>query len=468
MSKVLVISPDAVPGSGVLAAGPGIRYWQMARSLANDYGHDVTLAVPAADFVEDNEAPCRTVAWELDNIAGLAGGYDCVVMPHVHSGLSTTYRAAADPAIPTAVDLYDPVLIENIGLQPADAAGARSFAGYLAGVVPILKRGDYFFCANERQKYYYLGVLNTLGRINPLTYRERILEIVPFGVDHQPAAKTRTVMRGSLVAKDAKVILWFSGIYPWFDAYTLVEAMPRVIEAEPKAMLVILGGVHPRGHAPDGEFRRTKSRAQELGLADKHILFVDWQPYSDRADWYLESDLAVTTHKPSLETELSHRTRVVDFLWGGLPAITSAGDAVGEMLARRGCGETVPVGDPAALASTIVDILGDDDKRAGMSAAAKALASTELTWSVVIKPLADFCAAPRVAADRRDPALAAEILPAVDTFEEHARLLEKQPVQTQKAWAKAREVYKNEGISAVVGKSLRKIGRRAKPEKPNL
>lgn len=467
MSKVLVISPDAVPGAGVLAAGPGIRYWQIAGSLANDYGHDVTLAVPAAEFVEDKDAPCRTVGWDLNSLCELASAHDCVVMPHVHSGLATTYRSEVDPAIPTAVDLYDPVLIENIGLQPADAEGARSFAGYLAGVVPILKRGDYFFCANDRQKYYYLGVLNALGRINPLTYRERILEVVPFGVDHEPAAKTRTVMRGSLVDEDAKVILWFSGIYPWFDAYTLVEAMPRVIEAEPRARLVVLGGVHPRGHAPDDEFKRTKARAQALGLVDKHILFVDWQPYNERADWYIESDLAVTTHKPSLETELSHRTRVIDFLWGGLPAVTSAGDVVGAMLEERGCGVTVPVEDPAALASTIIDILGDDAKRARMSKAAKALAATELTWSAVIKPLADFCASPKVAADRRDPAQTFELLAAVDTFAEHARLLEKQPIQGRNVWGKAREVYRSDGLSAVVGKSLRKIARR-RPEKPNL
>lgn len=450
-----------MPGAGVLAAGPGIRYWQIARSLSNDYGHDVTLAVPVADFVADENAPCTTVAWELDDIANLASVHDCVVMPHVHSGLSTVYRAEVDPAIPTAVDLYDPVLIENIGLQPINADGARSFAGYLAGVVPILKRGDYFFCANERQKYYYLGVLNTLGRINPLTYGERILEIVPFGVDHQPAVKTKTVMRGSLVAEDAKVILWFSGIYPWFDAYTLVEAMPRVIKAEPKAKLVVLGGVHPRGHAPDSEFRRTKSRAQELDLLDKHILFVDWQPYADRANWYFESDLAVTTHKPSLETELSHRTRVIDFLWGGLPAITSKGDAVGGLLEQRGCGVTVPVEDPEALASTIIDILGDDEKREQMSAAAHALSSSELTWPAVIEPLADFCAAPKIAADRRDPALS-ELLQAVDTFEEHARLLDKQPIQNRNALDMVRAVYRDGGMSAVMDRSLKKITRRTK------
>ncbi len=253
------------------------------------------------------------------------------------------------------------------------------------------------------------------------------------------------------------MILWFSGIYPWFDAYTLIEAMPAIIAAEPRAKLVILGGVHPRGHAPDSEFRRTKARAEELGLVGDRGFFVDWQPYSERADWYLESDLAVTTHKPSLETELSHRTRVVDFLWGGLPAITSAGDAVGQMLAERGCGTTVPAGDAAALAGAVVAILGDDARRRRMSKTALKMASTELAWRTVIKPLADFCAEPRVAADRRDPDLAAEILSVVDTFDEHARLLGGQTPRGRQVWRRAREVYKTEGLPGVVGKSVSRL-----------
>lgn len=455
MSKVLVVSPDVVPAPGVMAAGPGIRYWQISRSLSRDYGHNVTLAAPRADFRGVEPGPDRAVAWDLGNIVELAGTHDCVIMPHVHSGLSTFYRQQADPAIPTAVDLYDPVLVENIGLQSADAAGVRSFTGYLTGVIPILKRGDFFVCANERQKYYYLGVLNALGRVNPLTYHQRLLELVPFGVEAEPAVKKRDVLRGSVVDREDEVVLWFSGIYPWFDAYTLIEAMPAVIKARPRAKLVVMGGVHPRGHAPDDEFRRTRGRAEELGLVDKQVLFVDWQPYGERADWYLESDLAVTTHKQSLETELSHRTRVIDFLWGGLPVITSTGDAVGEMVEAAGAGLTVPVGDASALAKAVILILEDKERRARMSAMAREMAG-DLTWKKVIEPLADFCERPWLAADRLDPE-AAVVLTAVDTLEAHTA----GPV-AESGWQKAGNIYRSEGLSAVLGRSVRSLVRKTR------
>ena len=456
-----MISPEAVPIPGVLVGGPGIRYSQIARSLKEDYGHDVSLAVPVDHFVDTAVGPVRMVGWDLDNVLEIVSEYDCVVMTLAHSGLSTAYRTDADPKIPTAVDLYDPVLIENIGLQPADAEGARSFSSYLSGVVPILKRGDYFFCANERQRLYYLGVLNALGRVNPLTYKEKLLEIVPFGVDDKPAKKTEDVMRGSLIDADDKIILWFSGIYPWFDALTLIEAMPTVLEGEPRAKLVILGGVHPHGHAPDGEYKRTIERADELGLLSRSVLLVDWQPYETRANWYLESDIAVVTHKPSLETELSHRTRVIDFMWAGLPTITSQGDTVGEMLENRGCGLTVPTGDKDALASAILSLLRDDTKREKMSDIARTLAAAELTWKKVLEPLAAFCADPKLAADRLDSRLAAQTLSAIDTFEEHDRLLNFFN-KSKSLWNKAQNVYKTEGLGAAINRSIETIGRQMK------
>lgn len=461
MSKVLVISPEAVPVAGRLAAGPGIRYWQIAKSLAKDYKHNVTLAVPQKDFKATDKGPIPMVPWDLKNICDLADDHDCVVMPHVHSGLSTAYRKNANPKIPTAVDLYDPVLIENIGLQPVNEEGARSFSHYLSGVIPILKRGDYFVCANERQRLYYIGVLNALGRINPLTYREGILEIVPFGVDEKPAEKTKGVMRGQTVDPEDKVILWFSGIYPWFDALTLIEAMPAVLKEEPRAKLVILGGAHPAGHAPDDEYLRTQARSKELGLFGKTVLFMEWQPYEDRADWYLESDIAVVTHKPSLETELSHRTRVIDFLWGGLPVITSRGDAVGQMIESRGCGQTVAAGDKEALAESIVALLSDDLKRKKMAALARELAATELTWKKVIEPLADFCANPQIAADRKDERLAQETLTAIDTIDEHFRLT---PIvnHTKTLWQKVQDVYEAEGLSGTINRSVDVVARQFK------
>lgn len=450
MKRVIVFSPDTVPLGGALAAGPGIRYFEIASGLKRA-GFSVTLAVPA-DCYTATQSDLELVPWELTAITELIDGQDAVILPQVNSSLSSAYPELAPADTPTAVDLYDPVLIENLGLQGSDDDSVRSFAAYLSGIVPILRRGDFFFCANKRQYYYYLGMLNTLGRINPLTFNESLLKLVPFGLSAEPPVHEKKVMRGTLVGAKDPVILWFSGIYPWFDALTLIRAMPRVIDALPNAKLVVMGGVHPRAHAPDSEYKATLAEAEALGLTGKSVFFVDWRPYSERSNWYLEANVAVTTHKQTLETELSHRTRVIDFIWAGLPTVVSRGDEVGEMIESSGCGIAVKVGDSAELADKLVRILKDDRLQKSMSAAARELAKT-LTWDKMLQPLIEWAKNPSLAKDRQSDAARQSVLKAVATLDEHQKMFlaaEKKPGLA----GKAINIYRSDGLAATVKKTF--------------
>ena len=455
MKKIAVFSPDSVPVKGALVAGPGIRYFEIANALERA-GFDVTLLVPSESY-EQSSADIMIKPWNLTGLGDAIKDKDLVVLPQVHGGLSRAYPSVAPDDLPTAVDLYDPVLIENLGLQDESDNSVLDFDGYLRSVVPILKRGDYFFCANERQRYYYLGILNVLGRINPLTFHEDILDIVPYGTSSEPAEHKSNVMRGKIVGDDDKIILWFSGIYPWFDALTLVEALPIVLKEVENAKLVILGGVHPRSHAPDDEFKKTVKRASELGLIGNSVFLVDWQPYEERANWYLESDLAVTTHKKSLETDLSHRTRVVDFIWAGLPVIVSEGDEVGNIIESSGCGYSVPVADKQELASKIITMLKDEDLREKMRDRAKKLA-VDLRWDKVVKPLVDWAKDPKIAKDRSSQVARESVLNAVDTIDRHKRVLGVKGDEKNLA-GKVRVSLKNDGLVSTIRRSLR-VGKR--------
>lgn len=461
MAKVLVFSPDAVPLPGVMAAGPGIRYFEISKSLAAD-GHEVRLAVPAEVYTAADVEGLSLVPWVADHLEDLLSETDVVVLPHVHGALSLNYAKQAPPELPTVVDLYDPVLIENLGLQEESRAGLADFLGYLGDVLPLLRRGDLFLYANERQRYYYLGVLNAIGRINPLTYKSGLLRKLPFGVSGERPPKKGGVMRGTLFDKKDKIILWFSGIYPWFDAATLVRAMPAVLKSVPDAKLAIMGGVHPRSHAPDSEFVLTRDLALESGLVDKSIYFLDWRPYSERGKWYADADIAVTTHKETLEMELSHRTRVVDFLWAGLPVIVSDGDEVGAMVSDKGCGMSVPVGDDVALAAAIIKLLTDDKLRAGMAASAARLARTELSWKLLTRELSEYCRDPRLAPDRATPG-AIDLINGALPLPKLATSGGENPAGSRSSLlGKVHRVYVNEGKRAVFKKAAGFVGRKIK------
>ena len=127
MSNILLFSVDALPSNNELAAGPGIRYWELAKSLS-EKGHDITLAAPKESFSDQRVGEFSITPWDLDNIVELSKQKDCVILPHVHCHLSKKYADEVDKNIPTVVDLYDPVLIENLNLQTANREGLKTFS----------------------------------------------------------------------------------------------------------------------------------------------------------------------------------------------------------------------------------------------------------------------------------------------------------------------------------------------------
>ena len=85
-------------------------------------------------------------------------------------------------------------------------------------------------------------------------------------------------------------------------------------------------------------------------------------PYERRQDFLLDADVGVSTHLLHLETAYSFRTRMLDYLWAGLPVVTTTGDGFAELVAEHGIGRTVPPADVDALAGALEELLGDDDE----------------------------------------------------------------------------------------------------------
>ena len=66
---------------------------------------------------------------------------------------------------------------------------------------------------------------------------------------------------------------------------------------------------------------QTHRLAQTLGLTGEQVFFHEtWVPYADRQNWLLDADAGVTTHFEHVETTFAFRTRLLDYLWAGLPS----------------------------------------------------------------------------------------------------------------------------------------------------
>ena len=87
------------------------------------------------------------------------------------------------------------------------------------------------------------------------------------------------------------------------------------------------------------------------------VRFEPWVAYEERAAFFARFGAALLTFPQSIETDLSMRTRVYDYLWGGLPIVTSSAPGTDELLTRYGAGVVVRSTSATDFADALVRAL---------------------------------------------------------------------------------------------------------------
>ena len=123
-------------------------------------------------------------------------------------------------------DIYDPLHLEMLeqGRELGRATWDLRVSMATADLNEQLALADFFLCASERQRLFYLGQLTSLGRLNPATYEHdphlsRLITVVPFGLTAAPPVHETDVVKGvrpGISATD-KLLIWGGGLYNWFD-----------------------------------------------------------------------------------------------------------------------------------------------------------------------------------------------------------------------------------------------------------
>jgi glycosyltransferase involved in cell wall biosynthesis len=401
-SGVLLITPEPLADR---MAGPAIRALELGRALARDRRSGPVSVVSLARAERSDAEVALTVATDASSLRRLVATAAVVVIQGDVLGL---HPWLAEESLPIVVDAYDPYHLEQLEqARPLGEAERRAVVrDCIRSLNTQLARADLVLCASGRQRSLWLGHLAALGRINPLTYDQAsdlsgLIAVVPFGVPEVPAPRRdRTVLRRAFpaISDEDVVLVWGGGVYEWFDPELLVRAVAAVLPLYPHVRLVFLGTRHP---VPGVRSAAAAAReaAVETGTIDRVVFFHEgWVPYDERGRWLVAADVGVSTHKDHVETEFSFRTRLLDYLWCGLPVISTGGDDLAERVAASGSGTAVPPGDLAALTDALERAVRDAAWRTAAGAASADLGRT-FTWDRVAKPLADFCAAPRRAPD---------------------------------------------------------------------
>ncbi|GAB2974070.1 glycosyltransferase [Amycolatopsis acidiphila] len=401
--KVLVITGDAITDR---MAGPAIRAWNIATILAPE--HDVRL-VTVNPLAAPPPAPFPVSAARKRDLTEPIEWADIVILQGHVLEMAPALKAEHSRKL-VVCDLYDPMHLEL--LEQSKSAPDDKRAADLIGVTKVLdaqlERGDFFLCASQRQRHFWLGHLAALGRLTPRLYdadptTQSLLAVVPFGLSAEPPVRTGPGLRAQLDGVDETdhVVLWAGGVYSWFDPLTLVGAIDRLRGRQPDVRLVFLGMKHPNPEVAEMDIgARTMRLADRLGLTGKHVFFNEhWVPYSERQNWLLDADCGVTTHFEHVETTFAFRTRVLDYLWAGLPIVTTDGDAFADLVREERLGVVVPAEDEEALADALERAMYDTE----FAAACKeriAKVAQRYAWPEALAPLVEYCRNPRPAADR--------------------------------------------------------------------
>jgi GT2 family glycosyltransferase/glycosyltransferase involved in cell wall biosynthesis len=401
--KVLVITGDAITAR---MAGPAIRAWNMAEVLSGE--HDVRL-VSTNPRGEHVDAPFPVLTVRRRDLDAQVDWADVVILQG-HALEMAPDLKRRDSTKLVVCDIYDPMHLELLeqGKDDTDEQRAKDLIGVTKVLNAQLRRGDFFLCASDRQRHFWLGHLAALGRLTPQLYdadptADSLLAVVPFGLPGKPPTRTGPGVRGVLpgVGVDDKVILWAGGVYSWFDPLTLIRAVGELAARRSDARLVFLGMRHPNPEVPVMDIgARTRALADRLDLTGRHVFFNEgWVPYADRQNWLLDADCGVTTHFQHVETTFAFRTRVLDYLWASLPIVTTDGDSFADLVRTERLGVVVPPEDPQALAEALERALYDEEFAAGCRERI-AVVRERFTWERVLAPLTDYCRSPHPAADR--------------------------------------------------------------------
>jgi glycosyltransferase involved in cell wall biosynthesis len=396
---VLIVSHDVI---GSRMAGPGIRYWELAHVLAQHF--PVILAAPGTVDLPASEL--ELCSYDLEDPQSLDAALVRAAVVVLCGDVLQRFPALRDSQLPLVVDGYDPHTLETLALF---AGAPEQEALHLAREQVLelqCRAGDFFLCASERQRDWWLGLLEATGRVNVHTYGQdpslrRLVDTVPFGLPTSPLAHSQQVLKGVWpgVERKDRVILWGGGLWQWLDPLTAIRAMGRVQEERPDVKMVFPGTRHPNREAiPEMPVARQAMRlAEQLGLADRCVFFGDWVPYTQWPSYLSESDVAISLHLDTVETRLAFRSRVLDYVWSGLPMVLTRGDATSELVAAHGLGEIVDYGDAEMVARALLKLL---DVAPSTLAGAFDQARQTLTWERAAAPLVVFCHNPQQAADK--------------------------------------------------------------------
>ena len=187
-----------------------------------------------------------------------------------------------------------------------------------------------------------------------------------FNPDGGPLA--RDSARQSLgLDEDHEVVLFFGYIREYKGLDILLEAWPEVVEARPRARLVVAGDA---GRLSQARRHELSSWAERIGAIHR----FEYIPFTEVSRYFAAADVLAMPYRHISQSgvlylALSLGVPVVATTVGALPGTLRDGDSA----------RLIPPDSPTALARALCDVLGDGELRARLAQGGRRIAEQH-TW----------------------------------------------------------------------------------------
>lgn len=288
--------------------------FEIRQNVRNDY-------ICAADYINFSHVDLVSVQHEFGLFGGEAGCYLSLLLKRLKAPVITTFHTVLDAPSPD----------------------------YYRSMTDVCEGSDLVVTMNERG----VDMLEETYGID----RHKI-RLVPHGIPDLPFVDSN-YYKHKFGLEGKRTILTFGLINKNKGIEVMLKAMPKIIEANPNVMYIVLGMTHPLVLKYEGESYRFSLQqiVKDLHLQD-HVIFHN--RFVDDAklhNFLCAADIYVT---PYLSREQLTSGTLAFAVGTGKAVVSTPYWAATELLAD-GRGKLVPFGDSQKLAQEITGLLQDDE-----------------------------------------------------------------------------------------------------------
>lgn len=363
--RILLFSYNPVPTTEYKTVeGSALRTWNIAKALHAKGYEDITIAIWTAfpqTLKQFESIKLANYTADEQEFKTLTQDADAIIVNAALGDIPRRLFMNAPSTTTIIIDALSPMYVEHLTNSTDSHEDRLLRQWYFLNTHMMneaLVKSDYILVANEHQKHLYRGVLAGLGAL--FEYDDAQFVTLPaFHIKD-------TVINEAKTSRQDKInVLWFGGLYPWYDIGDLISAFAQE-QISRMATLTIVGGSNPfypkDNMRFNGKYINACRQADKLGLTKRGVVtFKDWVPYADRLKEFSACDIAITVNSSSIENAYSFRLGVADLVGHGVPIITNGGDYIGDVLAKEGVAFTIDTSSPENLRRSLIKVLEDKE-----------------------------------------------------------------------------------------------------------